>query len=244
MPPVENANFEAASVGEIAGWLSARGEGIEVKQSPGGYRESAKALQIVSHGPEVWVRSHPIAVPRTGRVAVWVRLRTPNAEQQPELRLAIEARRGRQPYYRYATVGAGTSASLADGWAPFVLQIDDLPRDGLDEFRIGFDLMGAGEVWIDDVEIYDTSFTADEQLRISQQIAAADFHLQKHNAAVAARVLEGYWPRFLLKHIDAAPTAETPVPLATPSAPATNEPPRTTTPSEAKKGWFRWMSPF
>lgn len=246
MPPIENANFEGASpgVGEIAGWLFARGEGIEVKQSAGGYRESAKALQIVSRGPEVWVRSHPIAVPRTGRVAVWVRLRTPKPDEQPQLRLAIEARRGRQPYYRYATVGAGSSAKLADGWAPFVLQIDDLPREGLDEFRIGFDLMGAGEVWIDDVEIYETSFTADEQFRISQQIAVADSQLRENNAAVAGRLLDGYWPRFLLQHIDAPPAAETPGPLATPSAPATNEPQPTTTPTAAKKGWFRWVSPF
>jgi hypothetical protein len=257
MTVIPNAGFEEAAPreGEIAGWLFARGDGINVQAAGGGFRDSAKALQVTSRGAEVWVRSHPIAAPRTGRVAVWVRLRTPTPEQQPLLRLAIEARRGRQPYYRYATVGAGSSAILADRWAPFVLQIDDLPRTGLDEFRIGFDLMGPGEVWIDDIEIYDASFTADEQVRISQQIAAADYHLRTSKTAAdshvrtdhlaaAANLLEGYWPRFLLQHVEPPPLVEPEAPAATPSPSNAADPTVDRVPAadrETKRGWLRWV---
>jgi hypothetical protein len=246
LPPIVNAGFEepAPRDGEIAGWLFAQGDGIEVQQAAGGYRESAKALKITSRGTETWVRSQPIAVPRTGRIAVWVRLRTTNINHQPLLRLAIEARRGRQSYYRYATVGAGTNAPLGDRWSPFVLQIDDLPREGLEEFRIGFDLMGPGEVWIDDVEIYDSSFTPEEQVSISKQISAANFHLRNDNLVVAARVLDSYWPQFLLKHVEPAPAAEVELPVAAPSAPpsaAPRTPPPPAAERETKRGWFRWV---
>jgi hypothetical protein len=250
---VENAGFESPPTGmedprekddPIPGWLFARGDGIEVEQAAGGYRDSDHALRIVSRGPEVWVRSHALAAPRTGRVAVWVRLRTATPDRQPELRLAIEARRGRQSYYRYANVGAKTQTRLGERWAPFVLQIDDLPRHGLDEFRIGFDLMGAGEVWIDEVEVFDTAFTEAEQLEISRRITAANYYLHPDtlNPAAAASVLDGYWPRFLLEHVDApqAPAAETPV--ASPSAPAASQPTSPTPANrETKRSWFRWM---
>jgi hypothetical protein len=251
---VENAGFESPPTGmedplakddPLPGWLFARGDGIEVEQAARGYRESDHALRIASRGPEVWVRSHALAAPRTGRVAVWVRLRTPTPDSQPELRLAIEARRGRQSYYRYATVGAKGGPPLGERWAPFVLQIDDLPRHGLDEFRIGFDLMGAGEVWIDEVEVFDAAFTEAEQLEISRRITAANYYLHPDtlNPAAAASVLDGYWPRFLLEHVDAppAPAAETPV--ASPSAPASSQPTPSTPAGnrETKRGWFRWV---
>jgi len=205
-----NAGFEEPpdAEGGVFGWVHAKGEGVEVSLADGGHDGSPRALRIVSRGPEVWVRSQPVPAPTTGRIAVWARLRIPEGEPQPELRLAIEARRDRRPFYRFANVGAGVpQAELSDGWAPFILQINDLPRSGLDEFRIGFDLMGPGEVWIDDVVIYDLSFTEKEQFHISRLIAAADFHLREENIAAAAQVLSGYWPHFLEEHAQPPPVA-------------------------------------
>ena len=184
--------------------MYARGENVQVALTKGGHDGSAQSLHVVSRGPEVWVRSQPLSAPQTGRITVWARLRIREGGPQPELRLAIEARHRGRPYYRFANVGAGSpTAELSSQWAPFILQIDDLPRERLDEFRIGFDLMSQGEVWIDDVVIYDTSFTSREQLQISKQIAAADYHLREENVAAAAQLLDGYWPQFLLEHIEA-----------------------------------------
>ncbi len=150
--------------------------------------------------------------------------------------MAIEARRGRQPYYRFANVGAGVAAApLADGWSPFILQIDDLPREGLEEFRIGFDLMGPGEVWIDDIEVFDLSFTEQEQFQMARLIAAAEFHLRESNFAAAATELDGYWPRFLGLHVEPSQpeVADTPRPLPLPPPPETAPPPR--------QSWREWF---
>lgn len=234
-----NAGFEEVgeNEGEIPGWLFLKQDGVEVTTVDGGHRNSLRAMKVVSRGPQVWVRSQPIPAPRTGRIAVWARLRTPTPDRQPNLRLAIEARRGRQPYYRFANVGANVAAApLADGWSPFILQIDDLPREGLEEFRIGFDLMGPGEVWIDDVQVYDLSFTEQEQFQISRLIAAADFHLRESNLAAAAAVLDGYWPKFLGEHVDPsqAEIADTPRPIPLPPPPENTPPPR-----QSWRDWFR-----
>lgn len=228
---IPNAGFEQPppGPGEIAGWLFSHGDDVEVTIASSGHG-GRHSLKMTSRGPEAWVRSQPLPVPKTGRVAVWVRLRVDDPQRQPRLRLAIEARRASATYYRYANVGAGVSgAALTQRWAPFVLQIDDLPRDGLEEFRIGFDLMDAGEVWIDDVEIFDASFTNDEQLELLRRIAAAHYHLRNGNVAAAAAMLDGYWPRFLLEHVEPAADATAgpaPVEPASPSSEPDPPPPR------------------
>ncbi|MCA9269227.1 MAG: family 10 glycosylhydrolase, partial [Planctomycetales bacterium] len=251
-PPAQqhliNPGFElgADRGADVVGWLFAQSPDVDITLAEGGHRDSGHALKVVSHGPDAWVRSEALPAPKTGRIAVWARLRVSDAQKQPTLRLAIEARRGREPYYRYAHVGAGSEAPLAETWAPFILQIDDLPTDGLDEFRIGFDLIGEGEVWIDDVEAFDLSFTQEEQFQLSRMIAAADFHLREKNVAAAANVLQGYWPQFLVTHVQpaaieraAAPASRTPEAGA--SAAPVAAPPRQSM-LDRWKGWLR--SPF
>ena len=229
--------------GAIPGWVHARGEGGKVSLAEGGFNKSAHALRLLSSGPEVWARSQPIKTPLTGRVTVWARLRIPEGNPQPELRLAIEARHNGKPYYRFANVGAGSpEAAIGSDWAPFILQISDLPLEGLDEFRVGFDLMSAGEVLIDEVVVYDLSFSQSEQFQISRLIAAADFHLRAKNTAAAAEVLNGYWPRFLEEHVDPlehefVETPRRPAPPERDPPPAEEPPPRQSFLNRAR-GWW------
>lgn len=241
LPGLRNGKFEAPAQGaRIPGWLHAHGEDIEVGLDSDGYR-SPHALKVSGRGREIWIRSDPLQAPDTGRVAVWVWLRAPNPDQQPPLRLAIEARWRGRSYYRFAKVGAGTDVPLTDKWSPFVLRIDDLPRHSLSEFRVGFDVMGPGEVLIDNVEVYDLSFSDDERTEISKIIATADNLLEKKYIAAADQVLSGYWPQFLLDHVVAPEPRVADIPAEMRTAP-----PRRDTPAAAPsrmdrvKGWFRW----
>ncbi len=162
------------------------------------------ALRMKSTGPIAWARSLPMPAPRTGRIALDVWLRHQQADGQPALRLGIEGQRGGQPYYRYATLQPTANARNQDtqnqdrsGWMQFTLHVDDLPSGELSQLRVRFDLMSAGEVWLDDVQVYDLSFTRGEHQQLSKIIALADLNLRDGKTLGCYRTLTSYWPRYV-----------------------------------------------
>ena len=64
-----------------------------------------------------------------------------------------------------------------------------------------FDLMGAGEVWIDDVELFPLAFSDRERIELSKVISLAGIQLGKGRIGECTRVLESHWPRFLATHV-------------------------------------------
>ena len=79
--------------------------------------------------------------------------------------------------------------------------LDDLPKDGLSELRIGFDLMSAGEVWIDQVEVFDIWFQQQEFHGLIKDVALV-YSLQEHgNLLECEEYLQSYWPRYLQQYV-------------------------------------------
>ena len=145
-----------------------------------------------------------------------VRVKTADPNHQPPLRLAVEGRLNGKTYYRPADVGANTKQLLSNDWGkqPFLVHIDDLPT-GLTDLRIGFDLMGAGEVWVDDIQVFDMWFLKNEQDELMIKTALAKRSLSKGRVSDCLRVLSGYWSQFLETHVEAGElrTAALPPPV-------------------------------
>jgi hypothetical protein len=158
-------------------------------------------LRLESRTDVVTLHSDPFAAPITGRLSMHVWLRWPAEGAPPSLRLAVEGQLNGQPYYRFASVEP--TPDVQEDWAPFVLHIDDLPDDGLTDLRVRFDLMGAGTIWLDDVELYDLSFTRSEQRETSKVIALADLQLREGRLTDCWYTLDRFWPRYLLKYVTA-----------------------------------------
>ena len=76
-------------------------------------------------------------------------------------------------------------------------------------------------MWIDDVQLFDLPFDTSERLELSKLISLASVKLEAGQLADCARLLEGYWPQFLMAHVPltntSAPIAERPAPPAAPS---------------------------
>ena len=160
-------------------------------------------MTVKQGGKNAWIRSQPFPTPATGRVSVMVWLRIADPAQQPPLRLAIEGKLNGEVYYRYATVGRGTDVKLADNWPtyPYLFHVDDLPARGLTDLSVGFDLMGPGTVWIDDVQVLDRWFYQNERDELLKKIALAKKQLYEGKVVRCHRFLDSYWPRFLLQHV-------------------------------------------
>lgn len=221
-PPLNgpgNSGFEEAGTDPAAvpRWLTTSREGVTIQLDEARSVEGDRALRLRSSGPIASVAGSTIPTPRTGRVAVTVWLRTSDPARQPPLRLAIEGKLDGRDYYRFATVGQGMGApALGENFAQFVFQVHDLPLAGLTDLRPRFDLMGAGEVWIDEVRLYDRLFDpATELIELTKLITLADLKLKQGHYGDCERILTSYWPRFLDEFVPDDPFA---VPLD--SAPA------------------------
>jgi hypothetical protein len=110
------------------------------------------------------------------------------------------------------------------------VRVDNLPTDGLSDLRVAIDLMGAGDVWLDSVQVYDLWFDKTELNELIKMTALANFCLGKGAVVDCHRMLSGYWPEFLRRHVSpddpdlvAAPLTGTPPPASgnpPPAAPA------------------------
>lgn len=252
---LENADFEQPTVDGITpGWEHSKWSGVEVRTDPAGAAQGSHSLYMKVAANETfgWVRSKTFKVPKTGRFAVQALIRTRDAARQPPLRMSVDFLVDGKPYrYSYASLGVDVEnrtrrptghpvTPLPTNWPPpekpFAFQIDDRLLEGPTDVSIGFDLMGAGEVWIDEVRVFDTYFSPNEQNELQKNVAIVKSRLERGQLLECQRYLNGYWPRFLLEHVpppEAARLAELPGRPRT--DPATSQPP----PAEKPSAWDR-----
>jgi hypothetical protein len=229
---IANPGFERpqAAAGQIPDWsvTTHREVGIQLDnaQKHGG-RQSVK---ISSSGPVASLVSRPFAAPDTGRISMSVWLRVSDVKRQPPLRLALEGKFHGRDYYRFAPVGLSpapgqASAPIQSEWGQYVFQVDDLPLEDLTSLRVRFDLMGPGEIWIDDVQIFCMAFSKSEMVEISKLILLADVKLQSGKIGDCLQLLEGYWPRFLEENVPLPAGAAPSDTAASKPRPAEEKPP-------------------
>ena len=91
----------------------------------------------------------------------------------------------------------GQAVPILPQWGRYVSQVNDLPLEGLTSLHVRFDLMGPGEVWIDNVQLYHLLFSRAEMVELSKLITLADVKLQSRQIGDCLQLLDGYWPQFL-----------------------------------------------
>jgi hypothetical protein len=250
-----NPGFEALREGsDLPGWTRAQRPGIVVETVTTEPRGGKQCLHMRGDDANsvAWIRSEPFAPPKTGQIYVLAWIRTRDAQKQPPLRLAIDGMVNGESYYRFAPLGVDVDAQnrrptgqpaqpLSSEWSsrPFLLPIDDLPTTGLTELLVGFDLMGSGEVWIDDVQVFDLYFQVNEQDELLKNAAAASYQLENGKIADCTQYLDGYWPRFLLEHVPAPPLMTSLSGNSSPNTPPEEpSPPKT---ENSASGWNRFV---
>jgi hypothetical protein len=193
-------------------------------------------------------------------VFAWMRVANP--AQQPRLRMAIEGKLDGQVFYKLARVGQGEpgmAVPLTNQWVEYHIPFTDLPTSGLTDFCVGFDLMGEGEVWIDDVEVVESWFESDgkEHAELVKSTFTANEQLSQGELGECWRYIDSYWPSFLRQHVplrgggrlqagsENLPLGDAPLTSrpATGNPPAENRPPAAAPPraAEQKSWWQSWM---
>jgi len=206
-PAVEmtNADFEV-SADSIPGWYAE--DGVEIVRGEG--LNGSQGIRIHGKGETIRFLSDPFAIRPTGKLTVTVALRVTNEEEQPVLRLYVSGMGPDGDFYRYAYLGKtseGTPAAtpLRNRWQRIALRVNDIPLDGLDSLRVGFDLLGEGEVLIDEVEVHDLLFERNELIELAKLISLAGVHLEKGQLRDCLTILDTYWFRFLEENVPVIP---------------------------------------
>ncbi len=220
---LSNTDFSPGNQPTLNGWSFGQQPANNIRLEQRSGKNDSAALLLMSEGQTVWIRSNQFAAPTTGRISVSVWLKTEDPQQQPPLRLAIEGQTENSEYYRFGSIGAlapeSESKRVSQQWQRFAVHFDDLPVQGIENLRIGFDLMGAGQVWIDDVAVYDRWFDGNDTKAITQMLASASLMMsQPEKLDQCRRILNGYWPSFLDEYFpDPEPKTEDEAnPLVTP----------------------------
>lgn len=234
LPVPAGGDFETPSTPDepVPGWAVTQRPGVSIRTTAIDRHAGRQCAEIVSSGPIACLVSRPFAAPPTGRLAMAVWLRKVNEGNQPPLRLAFEGKFDGQDYYRYAAVGAaeaggGSGVPIPGEWTQYWFQVSDLPLEQRGQMRVRFDLMGAGEVRIDDVQLFDLAFNEKELRELAKLITLAEYHLQNRQIGDCLRLLDGYWPRFLEGFVSApaGEMAQSPAAAASPGRSATAPPP-------------------
>ena len=239
---LRNPGFEQPGTeGHSPGWVLAKEPPGSTQIDSSTAQSGSRSLRLSSNGPATFVASESFEAPLTGRFSMKVWMRVADMQRQPPLRLAVEGKLQGEDYYRYAPIGlipeTGQSpVPISNEWTSYVFQVNDLPLEGLSQVRVRFDLLGPGEVWMDEVQVFDLAFTKRERVELSKLIALADVKLQNGQVGDCLRLLEGYWPRFLERHVPLPPGT-----LPNESLADKNNAPAKRSPPPERSGWLdRW----
>ncbi|UUO07991.1 family 10 glycosylhydrolase [Blastopirellula sp. J2-11] len=208
VPPLavlKNPGFESPLQADgMLGWKYNAAADARIAIDPDNPPVGAAALQMQSGGGVAWIRSQPIPRPSTGRLFVRAQLRSNKAQLSPPLRISVDGEVNGQDYYQPLSLGAGPNPAVEANWRIFEHGVYDLPSDLVD-LKVGFDLMGAGDVSIDEVQVFDVGFSEGEKRELQKLRTLSDGKYHQGQFADCYRILDSYWVRFLQERVPIAP---------------------------------------
>ncbi len=206
---MENPGFEAGvlDAGQIPGWSIRRGSEANVEVDATQSRSGKASLRLAGAEQPPSVMSSPFKAPKTGRLTVRLWARSSSPASGLRLQVGVLGEHDGKTFYRLGQV-----QEIGNDWGPrpAEIYIPDVPEQGLETLRLHLQLVGQGEVWIDDVQLDALDFSAQqEQIALIKTVHSARATLLGRQVPQCIRILEGYWPRFLLEHV---PPFESPQP--------------------------------
>ena len=244
---LQNPGFELLEGGErIFGWQSrsaARGavslENTESLEN-GEAHAGRYALRLQSDDATgVAVETHLFPMPATGQLVVGAFIRGRDVAPDARLYISIEDEENGRTYRQQATWGGQQLANTE--WSRYEFSVDDIPLVTGGQMRVEFHLTGQAELLIDDVELYDLRFDSARRGALVKRIYAAQTALDDGQLIDCQRLVDGYWPRYLVEHV---PAVETELAALAKQPPATEskeestvEPEEPTGFGERLRGW-------
>lgn len=248
---LQNPDFEPINAREhLPGWeLIGEPSQVAARLDTTRPQQGNTCLYLVNRGNgTATIESNSFPTPPTGQLVMLAFVRGENVAPASELRLVFETEGGVTTFRQFATLGGngpGARPIGSDWGGGFLFRSEDLPLDSHGKMHVKFELTGPGDLWIDNVQLYDLLFPLPyynrgeaERLEFVKLISSAKSALERGELAECALKLDGYWPRFLNAYTPTkTPTVATQPPPQPRSPPTTGDEQKTETPSVGSR-WY------
>ncbi len=243
-----NGGFEPLGSNPLGGWHFAKGPGQTADLDATNPHGGKTSLFLSSGGQFATVESELMPTSPTGQLFLTAWLRGENLSPNTELRMVLQTEGGETSYRNSAAVGPRQAGQpLGNQWQHNGFWVQDLPLDSQGKMRVKFELDGAGEVWIDDVVLYELLFpfsdheyenSTAEKTKLLLLRNALQTSLADGQVAACAHLLDNYWLRFLTAYTPRAELQPAVAQQATVTQPNAAPPAKPAEPpAETKTGW-------
>jgi hypothetical protein len=201
-PLLENADFERVDPDNaMPAWQPRIGKVGHVAIDGTAAHSGVRALHFRA-GDDLGVAAHSqvFPSPATGQLLVRAQVRVSNLAPEARLYAWIEYDAGGvQRLIPKLLVG-----TTGGEWSTCEALFDELPLTGGGLMRVQFHLAGAGEAWLDDVELFDLRFGEAQRYDLAKGLFAAKSDLEAGRVVDCLRRVDSYWPQYLVEHLPAA----------------------------------------
>jgi hypothetical protein len=193
-PGFELVAFEADNV---PGWEVSPGGTATAELTRQSPYEGNQLLRLTNRLGTGWIASAASNEQHTGRLFIRMAMRGGDKSQAPAVQIAIEATHNGEPYRRVST-----KTTVSPEWKDYRFAVHLLPLDGLTNVRVRLEVIGAGVVEIDDVQVFDLQFERDELTRLNKQLIwPTPYLFDDQRYAECHRILDSYWADFLEENV-------------------------------------------
>ncbi|MEM7473387.1 MAG: hypothetical protein AAF483_00200 [Planctomycetota bacterium] len=188
------------------GWNASMLPSVQASTTKHLPHSGASCLQLASTAQEpvrAWVQSPTFDAPPNGRLTVQAWLRRPAVRKtcRVELRLVGRKRNGDR-FVRSRVFGSQEANAIPDDWGtrPMRLDVGDIPSEEITSMFVAIELVGQGQIWVDDVEALGSWLHPSERIYLQRRLLVAKQKLQSKDPASAEKLLESPWVRYLRLH--------------------------------------------
>ncbi len=199
--PLQNPGFEQdPSTTSIPDWQTRQGTVGEITLENTGSHSGARALRLQSEDTTgVAVQSLPFAAPDTGQLMVSVYLRFDQLDEGAQLQIVVQDQHEGRHYRQFTAI---INQQLAGkGWQRFEFPLEDVPSGEGEQLQLHFHLIGDAEVLVDDIQLIDLRFNEARRRALVKRIYAAKISLEQEKVVDCLRVVDDYWSRYLVEHV-------------------------------------------
>lgn len=187
-----NADFESVTTAETLppGWNYLHSPDLpptlDSSVSHSGISSLMLERQLASQ--PVGITTFPLAIDRIKHLTIsfWGR----SSSSDLSLTLRLSGKNGADEWKQEAVVHPERN------WQQFVFRIPNLPED-LNDAQFSVLLNAPGKVWVDDFAMFPQPLAPEDERRLMRAIASIRLAWQEERYADCARLMDGYWGRFL-----------------------------------------------
>jgi hypothetical protein len=195
---LHNPGFELTGPDKLPlGWQSRIGRAGSVSVDSTVAASGTKSLHLESADrPGVAAQSQLFPIPSTGQLTVRARIRTSDLAEGSQVYTWAEYDIGHGAVLTYREFKLSAEAG---NWNTGEVTFDDLPLGGGGQMRVHIQMFGAGNAWVDDVELFDLKFADSQKVQFQRRLVGARIHLDDGLLIDCQRLIDSYWPRYLVQ---------------------------------------------